>query len=107
GDTCASINSLLDTNITDLNRNINCSQPLVPGKRICVRHNPDVPTPPVAACMVHHFFDPETHTCQQLSRLGYGFSLMSYSKLFLANPALYCDQLLPGAAGWDDSVLDS
>ncbi|CAI5940143.1 unnamed protein product, partial [Closterium sp. NIES-65] len=83
------------------------SSPTHSMQRICVRHNPDVPTPPVAACMVHHFFDPETHTCQQLSRLGYGFSLMSYSKLFLANPALYCDQLLPGAAGWDDSVLDS
>ncbi|CAI7792313.1 unnamed protein product, partial [Closterium sp. NIES-53] len=32
GDTCKSINSLLDTNITNLNRNIDCSQPLVPGK---------------------------------------------------------------------------
>ncbi|CAI5480687.1 unnamed protein product [Closterium sp. Yama58-4] len=107
GDTCASINTLLDTNITDLNRNIDCSQPLVPGKRICVRSNPNVPAPPVAACMMHQILDPEVHTCQRLSTLGYGYNRMSYSSLFRINPALYCDLLLPGAAGWDDSVLDS
>ncbi|CAI7811661.1 unnamed protein product [Closterium sp. NIES-53] len=32
---------------------------------------------------------------------------LGYSKLFRINPALYCDQLLPGAAGWDDSVCDT
>ncbi|CAI7739444.1 unnamed protein product [Closterium sp. NIES-54] len=107
GDTCKSINSLLDTNITNLNRNIDCSQPLVPGKRICVQNNTDAPTFPVAACMIHHILNPEVHTCQSLSRGGVGWSQLGYSKLFRINPALYCDQLLPGAAGWDDSVCDT
>ncbi|CAI5509284.1 unnamed protein product, partial [Closterium sp. Naga37s-1] len=74
--------------------------------RICVQNNSDARTFPVAACMTHHILNPEVHTCQSLSRVGIGWSQLGYSKLFRINPALYCEQLLPGAAGWDDSVRD-
>ncbi|CAI5987550.1 unnamed protein product [Closterium sp. NIES-64] len=107
GDMCTSINSILDTNITQLNRNIDCSQPLVPGTRICVENSSNTPTFPVAACTDHKALEPGLHTCQQVAAFGYGWSSMGYSETFRINPALYCDHLLPGAAGWGDSVLDS
>ncbi|CAI5476215.1 unnamed protein product, partial [Closterium sp. Yama58-4] len=107
GDTCTSINSILETNITDLNRNIDCSQPLVPGKRMCVENYSNTPTFPVAGCKDRKALQPSLHTCQQVAAFSIGWNLMSYSKTFRINPALYCDHLLLGAAGWADSVLDS
>ncbi|CAI5994022.1 unnamed protein product [Closterium sp. NIES-65] len=50
---------------------------------------------------------PDLHTCQQAVAIGNGQGRMGYSKLFRVNSALYYDQLLLGAAGWDDSVLDT
>ncbi|CAI5507152.1 unnamed protein product [Closterium sp. Naga37s-1] len=70
------------------------------------QNNTNAPTFPVAACTDHKALEPGLHTCQQVAAFGYGWSRMGYSKTFRINPALYCDHLLPGAAGWDDSVLD-
>ncbi|CAI5977812.1 unnamed protein product [Closterium sp. NIES-65] len=107
GDTCMSIDSLRATNITHLNPTINCSQPLVPGKRMCVENSTKTRTYPVAACMVHKALESDLHTCQQAATFGNGRGRMGYSKIFRINAALYCDHLLPGAAGWDDSVLST
>ncbi|CAI5480705.1 unnamed protein product [Closterium sp. Yama58-4] len=105
-DTCASINKLMGTNVTDLNRNINCSQLIIPGKRVCVENNARYPSSPVAACNLYKTLDSTVHTCQKLATLRPGRHIMSIAKLFRVNPALYCDHLLPAAAGWTDSVVD-
>ncbi|CAI5957447.1 unnamed protein product [Closterium sp. NIES-64] len=57
--------------------------------------------------MEHKALQPDLHTCQQAVAIGNGQGRMGYSKLFRVNSALYYDQLLLGAAGWDDSVLDT
>ncbi|CAI5499457.1 unnamed protein product [Closterium sp. Naga37s-1] len=78
-----------------------------PGEACAAATSTKTRTYPVAACMAHKALESDLHTCQQTATFGNGRSRMGYSKIFRINPALYCDHMLPGAAGWDDSVLDT